>query len=107
MERFEFLAELLAGDLGDDGVDGEDSSSFLVGALSITFTLSLSISLLSVEGSGVVVSAMISRCSRTDQISCGVVILMEYGFSRFCFLLYDKGLRNYLLTISFLVLLLY
>lgn len=65
MEGLAFFAD---GDLGDDGVDGDDSSSFLCGALSLADTLALSL-LSSDEGAGEVVSATISRCRRTDQIS--------------------------------------
>jgi len=82
MVELAFLAELSAVEdaSGVAGVSGDDSSSVVRCASSLAGTLSL---VSSDEGAGagagagaVSVKAIISRCSRTDQISCGVVIVV-------------------------------
>jgi len=80
MVELTFLAELSAVEdaSGVAGVSGDDSSSVVRCASSLAGTLSL---VSSDEGAGagagaVSVKAIISRCSRTDQISCGVVIVV-------------------------------
>jgi len=78
MVELAFLAELSAVEdaSGGAGVSGDDSSSVVRCASSLAGTLSL---VSSDEGAGagaVSVKAIISRCSRTDQISCGVVIVV-------------------------------